>query len=305
VGGIVLYTTVFSPGTHPLRLVVANTQQLSPSLHMTPHSAVTTDPSLPVVEAPLWAVTRQGERATLSQIGLQGSGLPPVSRFVTNVGPLVPGETFAVANWQSIGTIPSEDPYLFKLRIEHAAVAVSVYWVAPANAVGASPGLVLDARAELSPPQPGTTREATIGTWGAGKRPALFVIDRGQPLERPLVRVFSGESQFSKQVFSARLPLRGIDSASWSVIVGPVLGGPRSDIMIASHPGGGARSEIEVFPSLYGFQRRLVDLRAPWVGTSAAGFHVLLGGSLHRPAIYALDLRSGPGTLLVGKFAAP
>jgi hypothetical protein len=131
------------------------------------------------------------------------------------------------------------------------------------------------------------------------------VVDRGLPLERPEVRVFSGDSQFSHQVFASRLPIRGLDPANWSVMVGRVLHTAQWDgvISLITHPPRGGHPQVDVFA---GFNRLLVGIAAistPWSSGPAPDFRVLLGGSLKDPAIYAVDLRHPPGMLQVAKLA--
>lgn len=159
--------------------------------------------------------------------------------------------------------------------------------------------------APLSPPPAGTTREFMIASWG-GDKPDLFVITRGDPASRPVLQILSGESGFYRQLYSARLPYRGLSPRTWSLQIAPIVGlpdkddnrlfrGDRLDLVLIHHDPDEKHSMVHVLLGETGFEWDAIRRDLDNSGSIPEDTEFLIGSRQGATAIYEVQRRGENG----------
>jgi oligosaccharide repeat unit polymerase len=239
-------------------------------------------------DAPLYWVTTRGSDAELTEFEPLARTSKPVGRATL---PGLSEETaFDVSSWS-----PWRNLALFSFAQGPNRLAVTVTPTQP------SEGRPQIFSAPIAPPPAGATNTFMIGTWG-GSKPDLFIVTRGSSTERVLIRVLSGESHFQRQVFTSRLPFRGLGPAEWSLDIGQLAALPgkdekravegfRSDLVLIHHEPGREHSSVEVLLGETGFQVDAFQRDLDDSGTVPNGTEFMLGTRLGANAVY--EVRRG------------
>jgi hypothetical protein len=153
--------------------------------------------------------------------------------------------------------------------------------------------------APVSAPLSGGIKEFSMGLWG-GNKPDLFVISRGLRDARALIQVFSGESNFRRSVYGARLPFRGLGPEKWSVDIAPIaeidrksdirtVRGSRPDLVLVRHDPDKEHSDVQVLLGESGFVGIASQRALDNSGSIPPGTVFTIGSRLGATAVYEVQ----------------
>ena len=213
---------------------------------------------------------RSDDRATLRSRAPLNDG-PGRTRGVFALGPEQSGQSFDVGPWPG-----SAEPALYEFTERDNGVEVTVH---PSPGDTRSP---LRFRAAVPDIAGRGFSELRIATWN-GPQPDLFAISCPSPTERCQLRIFSGESDFRRQLEILRLPLFAKRKKDWTL---DFAGGPNADLFLIRHQADRNHTEVKVALRNSDFRgisfRREIDL--PGQVNPMANF--LAGTSGDAPAVY-------------------
>jgi oligosaccharide repeat unit polymerase len=151
-----------------------------------------------------------------------------------------------------------------------------------------SPRVLASGTAPVLPPSAGVTRDTAVATW-SGAQADLFVIDWGVESDRPLVRIYSGESRFRTPIEELRLPALELDPEEWSLDVARVEG-ELPDLAMVLRSGASGHPELHALSGENDFQNFVVQRPLALPDGLPGAIRVVVGASGGVPTLYASDL---------------
>ena len=262
-------------------LPIAETYSVPPAGRVASAAQPATDGDAPTDNTPVWLIERRATGARAVELSLRG----PTARVVSVVrlrGRFGGGTTFDVGHWRP----ETAAAHMFAMQRRPRGVSVTVIGLTGPNRVVAS------GTAALPAPVSGTKRELSIATW-SGRRPDLFVIDRGTGDERIQLTIFSGESTFRRPLYRAKLPFVGL-GAGWGLDVGQV-DPPVPDLLLTRRSGAGGppvpQAQVHVLTGQSAFAGLTAEnvIRLP--GDLPDRYHFVFGVWRARVSVMGVDLR--------------
>jgi hypothetical protein len=159
----------------------------------------------------------------------------------------------------------------------------------------------------LLPPSGGLQRDLALGNYSSSTdHPDLFVLDRGLPLERPELRVFTAKSSFRRVALDTRLPQPGLTPAKWSAQFARFSLAGSPDLVLVLRAGAVNHAEIHVLLANSHFQTAGLQALLPFSASEPSTFRYIPGTSLGAPAIYGIDTGAqGSPQLRIARIGAP
>ena len=258
-------------------LEVVSRLRLPGAVEPTRQAEFLTDGDTPDDNSAIFRLRRRGGQAIVNEYAFTRSSVGDVARRArVSVGPDARSRNFDVARWRQ-----GEGPSLFATIHTREGVGVRVLDL-DGGRIDRTEGFARIARSGVR----GAHRDARIATF-SGKRPDLFIIDRGLARERATLSVFSGESRFAKRIFQTKLPLRGLDPTLWSVDVGRTSANPRPDLVFVTRAGASRHPEVHILSGRANFQKFTLQ-RATALERQPPSTRFQVGTVLGRAVLYVL-----------------